>query len=86
MPDAIPGVRFRVKHLKAGNSYVFIVRAENGIGIGPPSAISDLVTTKPASPESKNSNGCPIVTSIFSSEEGDKRSSGLGDGAIQALQ
>ncbi|KAI1732012.1 immunoglobulin i-set domain-containing protein [Ditylenchus destructor] len=45
--DVIPSApKFRVKHLKPSHSYAFVVRAENSKGIGPPSSISDIVTTK----------------------------------------
>ncbi|KAK0397715.1 hypothetical protein QR680_002236 [Steinernema hermaphroditum] len=47
--DYISGTRFRVKHLKAGNTYVFVVRAENSKGIGPPSLVSPVVRTKSSS-------------------------------------
>uniref|UniRef100_A0A1I7ZAG1 Down syndrome cell adhesion molecule-like protein Dscam2 n=1 Tax=Steinernema glaseri TaxID=37863 RepID=A0A1I7ZAG1_9BILA len=44
--DYISGTRFRVKHLKPGNTYVFVIRAENSKGIGPPSLVSPAVRTK----------------------------------------
>uniref|UniRef100_A0A915DVL4 Uncharacterized protein n=1 Tax=Ditylenchus dipsaci TaxID=166011 RepID=A0A915DVL4_9BILA len=51
--DVIPSTpRFRVKHLRPGNSYAFVVRAENSKGIGPPSPISDMISTKASSERS----------------------------------
>uniref|UniRef100_A0A183U2B7 Roundabout-like protein 2 n=1 Tax=Toxocara canis TaxID=6265 RepID=A0A183U2B7_TOXCA len=49
--DYISSPRFRVRDLKPSHSYVFIVRAENSHGIGPPSAMSDVIRTKPAKTE-----------------------------------
>ena len=48
VPDYIKGPRHWVKDLKPSQSYVFIVRAENMNGIGPPSEMSEVVYTKPA--------------------------------------
>ncbi|RCN48395.1 fibronectin type III domain protein [Ancylostoma caninum] len=45
VPDYISGPRYRVKNLRPAQTYVFIVRAENDKGIGPPSPISPIVTT-----------------------------------------
>lgn len=50
--DVVPSTKFYVKHLHPNCSYAFVVRAENSNGIGLPSFISDLVTTKEASLES----------------------------------
>ncbi|TMS37275.1 hypothetical protein L596_004245 [Steinernema carpocapsae] len=46
--DYISGTRFRLKNLKPGHTYVFVIRAENSKGIGPPSLVSAVVKTKPA--------------------------------------
>uniref|UniRef100_A0A915AF13 Roundabout n=1 Tax=Parascaris univalens TaxID=6257 RepID=A0A915AF13_PARUN len=49
--DYIPKSRFRVRDLKPSHSYVFIVRAENSHGIGPPSGMSEMIRTKAAKNE-----------------------------------
>lgn len=46
VPDYISSPRFRVKNLKPSHSYVFVVRAENVNGIGPPSQMSEVIRTK----------------------------------------
>lgn len=46
IPDYIPSNSFKVKNLKPNFTYVFVVRAENTNGIGPPSEISSVVYTK----------------------------------------
>uniref|UniRef100_A0A0N5BC31 Roundabout homolog 2 n=1 Tax=Strongyloides papillosus TaxID=174720 RepID=A0A0N5BC31_STREA len=46
IPDYIPSNSFKVKNLKPNCTYVFVVRAENTNGIGPPSDISSVVYTK----------------------------------------
>uniref|UniRef100_A0A0N4Z9L2 Roundabout homolog 1-like n=1 Tax=Parastrongyloides trichosuri TaxID=131310 RepID=A0A0N4Z9L2_PARTI len=46
IPDYIPSNSFKVKNLKPNCTYVFVVRAENTNGIGPPSEISSVVYTK----------------------------------------
>lgn len=46
IPDYIPSNSFKVKNLKPNFTYVFVVRAENTNGIGPPSDISSVVYTK----------------------------------------
>ncbi|VDN37066.1 unnamed protein product, partial [Gongylonema pulchrum] len=53
VPDYISGPRYRVENLKPLHSYVFIVRAENSQGIGPPSPMSDAIRTKPRKEESE---------------------------------
>lgn len=45
VPDYVSGPRYRVKNLRPSQTYVFIVRAENEKGIGPPSPISSVVST-----------------------------------------
>ncbi|KAL3981735.1 Fibronectin type III domain family protein [Acanthocheilonema viteae] len=47
VPDYISGPRYHLRNLKSSHSYVFIVRAENSEGIGPPSPMSDAIQTKP---------------------------------------
>lgn len=51
--EVIPNTRFRVKHLRPSRTYAFVVRAENSKGIGPPSAVSDLITLKYSSSDGK---------------------------------
>ncbi|VDM99308.1 unnamed protein product [Thelazia callipaeda] len=53
VPDYISGPRYHARNLKSAHSYVFIVRAENSKGIGPPSPMSDAIRTKPQKEESK---------------------------------
>ncbi|MCP9266324.1 Roundabout-like protein 2 [Dirofilaria immitis] len=52
VPDYISGPRYHLRNLKSSHSYVFIVRAENSEGIGPPSAMSDAIQTKPQKEQS----------------------------------
>lgn len=42
--DAVSNTRFRIKNLRPGRSYIFLIRAENSKGIGLPSLPSSLVT------------------------------------------
>ncbi|GMR60697.1 hypothetical protein PMAYCL1PPCAC_30892, partial [Pristionchus mayeri] len=44
--DYVSGTRHRVRNLKPSQSYLFVVRAENEKGIGPPSTVSNSATTK----------------------------------------
>ncbi|EJW72456.1 hypothetical protein WUBG_16636, partial [Wuchereria bancrofti] len=46
VPDYISGPKYHLRNLKSSHSYVFIVRAENSEGIGPPSPMSDVIQTK----------------------------------------
>ena len=48
--DVVTRTRFHVKHLHPENSYVFVIRAENSKGIGLPSPVSEMATTKAAEP------------------------------------
>ncbi|KAF8356054.1 sax-3, partial [Pristionchus pacificus] len=43
--DYVSGTKHRVRNLKPSQSYLFVVRAENEHGIGPPSAVSASATT-----------------------------------------
>ncbi|GMT06094.1 hypothetical protein PENTCL1PPCAC_28268, partial [Pristionchus entomophagus] len=43
--DYVSGTRHRVRNLKPSQSYMFVVRAENEKGIGPPSPVSSTHTT-----------------------------------------
>ncbi|PIO71692.1 fibronectin type III domain protein [Teladorsagia circumcincta] len=45
VPDYVSGPRYRIKNLRPSQTYVFVVRAENEKGIGPPSPISSVVNT-----------------------------------------
>jgi len=42
--DVVTTTRFRIKNLRPGRSYIFLIRAENSKGIGLPSQPSSLVT------------------------------------------
>ncbi|VIO86199.1 Uncharacterized protein BM_BM7465 [Brugia malayi] len=53
VPDYISGPRYHLRNLKSSHSYVFIVRAENSEGIGPPSPMSDAIQTKPQKEQSE---------------------------------
>lgn len=49
--DVVPTTKFRIKHLRSNHAYAFVVRAENFKGIGLPSSVSEMTTTKIASLE-----------------------------------
>ena len=60
--DHIEEERFLVQRLRQGTTYLFLVRAVNDRGIGPPSPISQPITTR-----GKNVTHCQRYCSCFQS-------------------
>ncbi|CAD6190527.1 unnamed protein product [Caenorhabditis auriculariae] len=56
IPDVVTTTTFRVKGLQPSHSYMFLTRAENEKGIGPPSVPSALVTTMAKPPDDGSGN------------------------------
>lgn len=74
IPDYISVNKYRVKNLKPGFSYSFIIRAENEKGIGAPSQPSPLTTTLKEKSAGRNSKLALIIVFLgdsFQQEEED---------------